>query len=86
MKKLEKKVAVITGGNSGMGLATAILFAEQGAKVAVMGRNKDSLKQAENAIGHGAIGIVSDVTDLSSIKAAYDKVQRTHGQILLHPA
>ena len=46
MKNLENKVAVITGGNSGIGLSTAILFAEHGAKVAIAGRSKASLESA----------------------------------------
>ena len=43
MKKLQNKVTVVTGGNSGIGLATAKLFAEEGAKVAITGRNKNAL-------------------------------------------
>ena len=74
MKKLADKVAVITGGNSGIGLSTAILFAAQGAKVAITGRNETSLNSAANTIGNGAIGIVSDVANIKSIKKAYEQV------------
>ncbi len=81
MKKLENKAAVITGGNSGLGLATAVLFAQQGAKVAVTGRNKATLDKAASAIGNGAISIVSDVADLSSIKKAYEEVSEKFGKI-----
>ena len=81
MKKLENKVAVITGGNSGLGLATAVLFAQQGAKVAVTGRKKATLDEAALAIGNGAIGIVSDVADLGSIKKAYEEVSEKLGKI-----
>jgi NAD(P)-dependent dehydrogenase (short-subunit alcohol dehydrogenase family) len=81
MKKLENKVAVITGGNSGIGLSTAILFAEQGAKVAVTGRNKESLDNAAKIIGNGSIGIVSDVSDISNIKNAYEEVIHKAGKI-----
>jgi NAD(P)-dependent dehydrogenase (short-subunit alcohol dehydrogenase family) len=81
MKKLENKVAVVTGGNSGIGLSTAILFAEQGAKVAVTGRNKTSLDNAAETIGNGAIGIVSDVSDIKNIKQAYEQVNEKFGKI-----
>ncbi|MCF0054534.1 SDR family oxidoreductase [Dyadobacter sp. CY356] len=81
MKKLENKVAVITGGNSGIGLSTAILFAEQGAKVAITGRNQASLETAAQTIGNGAIGIVSDVSDLNNIKNAYEEVSDKFGKI-----
>ena len=81
MKKLENKVAVITGGNSGIGLSTAILFAEQGANVAITGRNQTSLDDATRIIGHGAIGIVSDVSDLKNITHSYEQVSEKLGKI-----
>jgi NAD(P)-dependent dehydrogenase (short-subunit alcohol dehydrogenase family) len=81
MKKLENKVAVITGGNSGIGLSTAILFAQQGAKVGVTGRNESSLKNAAQIIGHDAIGLVSDVSDLKSITHAYQQISTAFGKI-----
>lgn len=81
MKKLENKVAVITGGNSGIGLSTAILFAEQGAKVAVTGRNQSSLESAVTLIGNDAIGIVSDVSDLKNIDKAYEQINDKLGKI-----
>jgi len=81
MKKLENKVAVITGGNSGIGLSTAILFAEQGAKVAITGRNKSSLEEAVKIIGHNSIGISSDVSDLKNISKAYAEVESKLGKI-----
>ncbi|MEX8547829.1 MAG: SDR family oxidoreductase [Mucilaginibacter sp.] len=81
MKKLENKVAVITGGNSGIGLATAVLFAQQGAKVAITGRNQATLKSAAETIGQGAIGIVSDVSDLNSITAVFEEISAKLGKI-----
>ncbi|WP_299287576.1 SDR family oxidoreductase [uncultured Mucilaginibacter sp.] len=81
MKKLENKVAVITGGNSGIGLATAVLFAQQGAKVAITGRNQATLTSAAETIGEGAISIVSDVSDLNSIKKTYEEVSAKLGKI-----
>jgi len=81
MKKLENKVAVITGGNSGIGLSTAILFAEQGAKIAVTGRNQESLNSAVELIGNDAIGIVSDVSNLKDIEKSYEEVSSKFGKI-----
>jgi NAD(P)-dependent dehydrogenase (short-subunit alcohol dehydrogenase family) len=74
MNKLQNKVAVITGGNSGIGLATAKLFAEQGAKVAITGRNKKTIDEAIFEIGKASIGLVSDVSDLNSIDATFGKI------------
>jgi len=81
MKKLENKVAVVTGGNSGIGLAAAKLYAQQGAKVAITGRNKTTLDSAVTEIGEGAIGFISDVSDVSSIAPAYEKVAEAFGKI-----
>jgi NAD(P)-dependent dehydrogenase (short-subunit alcohol dehydrogenase family) len=81
MKKLDNKVAVITGGNSGMGLATAKLFAQQGAKVAITGRNQATLDSAVKEIANGAIGVVSDVSTIANIDAAYKTVNDTFGKI-----
>lgn len=81
MKKLQNKVAVVTGGNSGIGLATAKLFAEQGAKVAITGRNKATIDNAVFEIGNAAIGVVSDVSDIKNIDKAYRTVTDTFGKI-----
>jgi NAD(P)-dependent dehydrogenase (short-subunit alcohol dehydrogenase family) len=81
MKKLENKVAVVTGGNSGIGLATAKLYAQQGAKVAITGRNQATLDNAVAEIGNNSIGLVSDVSDLKNITGVYQKVAETFGKI-----
>jgi NAD(P)-dependent dehydrogenase (short-subunit alcohol dehydrogenase family) len=55
MRRLEGKVAVVTGGNSGIGLATAKRFHEEGARVAISGRNQESLAQAARSLGAEAV-------------------------------
>lgn len=81
MKRFEGKVAVITGGNSGMGLATAKLFREQGAKVAITGRDKKTLDDAVRAIGSGTIGIQADVLDLAALDRLFKTVSSQLGKI-----
>lgn len=81
MKKLENKVAVVTGGNSGIGLATAKLFAEQGAKVTITGRNQTTVSSAVAEIGNHAIGLVSDVSNLENITSLYETVKDNFGKI-----
>ena len=64
MQHLKDKIAVVTGGNSGIGKATAQLFAKEGAQVIITGRRSDIVDQAVEEIGHGAVGLVGDVADL----------------------
>lgn len=78
-EKLKNKVAVITGGNSGMGLATAKLFSKQGAKVSITGRNETTLKEAANSIGGDTFAIKADVSNLESIDNAYKKIHNKFG-------
>ncbi|MBB6425766.1 SDR family oxidoreductase [Sphingopyxis sp. JAI128] len=63
MSRLKGKVAVITGGNSGIGLATAKLFAEEGAQVVITGRREQVIDDAVREIGAGAVGIRGDSAD-----------------------
>jgi NAD(P)-dependent dehydrogenase (short-subunit alcohol dehydrogenase family) len=81
MNKLSNKVAVIIGGNSGIGLATAELFAKEGAKVAITGRNKATLDESVQSIGHNAIGIVSDVASVKNIESQYAAIDKKLGKI-----
>lgn len=81
MKKLENKIAVVTGGNSGIGLAAAKLYAQHGAKVGITGRNKTTIDTAVNEIGEGAVGVVADVANISSIAPAYEQITNQFGKI-----
>lgn len=80
-KKLEGKVAVVTGGNSGIGLATAKRFAQEGAKVVVTGRRQPELDAAIQAIGHGAIGVRGDVANLADLDRLYATVKEKYGRV-----
>lgn len=75
---LANKTAVVTGGNSGIGLATAKLFAAEGANVAITGRNAATIEKATETIGHDSIGVVADVLDLNKIGQAYSEI---HGKL-----
>ena len=67
MSTLEGKVAVVTGGNSGIGLAAAKRLQEDGAKVAIAGRSKKTLGEAVKTIGNGVLAIQADVAQLADI-------------------
>ena len=81
MGKLDNKVALITGGNSGIGLATAKLFAKEGAKVVISGRREDALKEAIAEIGNGAEYVLADAAIVSSAKKVVDETVERHGRI-----
>jgi len=78
--KLKNKVAIVTGGSSGIGLATAKLFAAEGAKVAITGRNQANLNKAIAAIGPDAIGIQGDVANLADLDRLYKTVHEKWGK------
>ena len=79
MKKLDGKVAVITGGSSGIGYATAKLFSEEGAKVIITGRNQESLDKAAKELG--VIAIRSDTSNLKDIESLYAEIKKKFGNI-----
>ena len=79
--RLDNKVAVITGGNSGIGLATAKEFANQGAQVVLLARSQEKLDRAIAEIGNSAMGFIGDVADLDSLNGFFEAVVREFGKI-----
>ncbi|KFF04287.1 glucose 1-dehydrogenase [Flavobacterium reichenbachii] len=79
MKSLENKVAVVTGGNSGIGYAAAADLVSKGAKVIVTGRNKEALTKAETELN--VTGIVADQSDLKAIDNLVDQVKSQYGKV-----
>jgi NAD(P)-dependent dehydrogenase (short-subunit alcohol dehydrogenase family) len=81
MGKLEGKVAVITAGTSGMALATAKLYVEEGAYVFITGRRQDKLDEAVKAIGKNVTGVQGDASSLADLDRLYDVVKKEKGKI-----
>lgn len=81
MGKLDGKVAVITGGTSGMALAGAKRFVEEGAHVFITGRRKDALDEAVELIGRNVTGVQGDAADLDDLDRLYETVKREKGSI-----
>jgi NAD(P)-dependent dehydrogenase (short-subunit alcohol dehydrogenase family) len=81
MGKLNGKVAVVTGGNSGIGLATAKLFRAEGAKIAIAGRDQKTLDSAAKEIGDGTLAVRADVAKLADIDKLYTAVKEKFGKI-----
>jgi len=80
-KRFENKVVVITGGSDGIGLATAKLFAIEGAHVYITGRRQELLDDAVQAIGHDAVGVQGDVTNAADVARLYERIQRDHQKV-----
>ena len=78
---LKGRAVVVTGGSKGIGRGIAKVFAESGAKVAIMARNVDEAQAAAREIGHDAYGIYGDVTSAQSLEAAFAEVARRSGGI-----
>ena len=84
MKRLEGKVAVITGATSGMGRDTAYLFAEEGAKVVVVGRHEERAKEVVEKIrakGGEAAAVIADLINLSNVNKIFDETMKAFGTI-----
>ena len=81
MGKLEGKVAVITGGSSGMALASAKRFVEEGAYVFITGRRQEALDEAVKMIGGNVTGVRGDAANLDDLDRLFDTVKREKGRI-----
>jgi NAD(P)-dependent dehydrogenase (short-subunit alcohol dehydrogenase family) len=80
-QRFQGKVAVVTGGNSGIGLGVAKAYAREGARVAITGRNEKTLEAAVREIGDGTLAIQSDAGKVAEIEAAMKKIKERFGQI-----
>jgi NAD(P)-dependent dehydrogenase (short-subunit alcohol dehydrogenase family) len=81
MGKLNGKVAVITGGTSGMALATATRFVDEGAYVFITGRRREVLDEAVKLIGRNVTGVRGDAANLADLDRLFDTVKREKGKI-----
>jgi len=79
--RLANKTAFITGGNSGIGLTTAKLFVADGARVAITGRNKETLEAAAKELGPNALAIAADATDIAVTEAAIKQAVQKFGKL-----
>jgi NAD(P)-dependent dehydrogenase (short-subunit alcohol dehydrogenase family) len=79
--RLANKTAFITGGNSGIGLATARLFVAEGARVAITGRNAATLEAVANELGPNALAIVADANDIAATEAAVKQAADKFGKL-----
>ena len=80
-ERFKNKVAVITGGNSGIGLATARAFAREGAKVAITGRSDATLKAAQRELGPDVLVLKADFSQVPEIAKAMDRIRERFGRI-----
>jgi len=81
MDKLKNKIAVITGGSSGIGLATAKEFIANGAKVVIFGRGQNALDEATKELGTNSYSIQGDVTNLADLERLYSETKTKFGGI-----
>ena len=81
MGKLADKNILITGGNSGIGLATAQEFAREGARVAICGLNQKTLQAAKEALGAGSLAVRADVSNLADLDTMFATIKREFGHL-----
>jgi NAD(P)-dependent dehydrogenase (short-subunit alcohol dehydrogenase family) len=79
--RLANKVLVVTGGNSGIGLAAATRFVAEGARVAITGRNETTLRHAAEALGPGVLALRADSNDYASLQGAFSRVAEQLGKL-----
>lgn len=79
--RLANKTALITGGNSGIGLATAKLFVAEGAKVTITGRNQQTLQAAAGELGPHVLAVTADATDIVATEAAIGRAVEKFGKL-----
>ena len=80
-QRFQGKVAVVTGGNSGIGLGVAKAYAQEGAQVAITGRNRRTLAAAAKEIGDATLVIQSDAGNVAEIEVAMKKIKERFGRI-----
>jgi NAD(P)-dependent dehydrogenase (short-subunit alcohol dehydrogenase family) len=81
MSKLSGKIALVTGGNSGIGLATAKLFVSEGGYVYITGRDQSKLDSAVKEIGSNVTAVQVDVTSLKDLDRLYEKIKKEKGKL-----
>src|SRR5882757_3576571 len=81
MGKLDGKIAVITGGNSGIGLATAKRFVQEGAYVFITGRTQSKLDEAVKQIGANVTGVQGDVSKLGDLDRLFEQIKKEKGKL-----
>jgi len=81
MGKLERKIALVTGGNSGIGLATAKQFVNEGAYVFITGRREAELASAMKEIGKNITGVQGDVSNLEDLDRLFDRIKREKSKL-----
>jgi NAD(P)-dependent dehydrogenase (short-subunit alcohol dehydrogenase family) len=81
IQRFQGKIAVVTGGNSGIGLGVAKAYAQEGANVAITGRNEKSLEAAAEEIGNATLAIQSDAGNVAEIEGAMEKIGDHFGRI-----
>src|SRR5579862_2190166 len=81
MRKLERKIALITGGNSGIGLATARQFVSEGAYVFITGRRENELAAALKEIGNNISAVKGDVSNLADLDRLFNQIKREKGRL-----
>lgn len=81
MSRLQGKIAVVAGGNSGIGLATAQQFVREGAKVEIFGRDRATLAAAQETLGAGATAVQGDVTSTADLDRLFETVKKKHSRV-----